>query len=51
MARPSFLEREDFIETVVFLTIILASHKIAKWIYHLDECVISKAYRWIHGFI
>lgn len=51
MARPSIMERGDLIETAVSLTIILGSHKLAKWVYHLDECVISKAYRWIHGFI
>lgn len=51
MARPDFLERVDFVEMIVFITITMCFHRLTLWVYHLDECVLSLTYRWLYGHI
>lgn len=51
MAKTKLIERVDIIEAIVFLTVGFGFHAFAKWVYHLDECVLSFLHRWLHGFI
>jgi len=51
MAKTKLMERVDIVEAIVFLTVGFGFYGLAKWIYHLDVCVLSVLKRWLYGFI
>jgi len=44
------MERVDPVELLVFIGVSLGSEELAKYIYHLDECVLQHLMGVVRGF-